>query len=152
MQTYGSIIPGGPTLARLLPRSAAEAWQPPPLSREAKRRLAAVRWYEEHGKQASLTARHFGLSRSTFHTWLKRYRELGLRGLEDRSRRPRRVRRPAWDADLQTRVLKLREAYPRWGKDKLTPILRREGIMVSFPWPDASSAGSDGKAAYRQRA
>ena len=130
MQTYGSIIPGGPTLARLLPRSATEA-RDPLLSREARKRLAAVRWYEEHGKNASLTARHFGLSRSTFHTWLKRYRELGLRGLEDRSRRPRRVRRPTWDNDLEMKVLKLRGTYPRWGKDKLTPILRREGIAVS---------------------
>lgn len=130
MQTYGSIIPGGPTLARLLPRSASEA-RDPPLSREARKRLTAVHWYEDHGKNASLTARHFGLSRSTLHSWLKRYKQSGFRGLEDRSRRPHRVRRPTWDGDLEIRVLKLREAFPRWGKDKLTPILRREGVTVS---------------------
>lgn len=131
MQTYGSIIPGGPTLARLLPKSAAEARDPPPASREAKKRLTAMQWYEARGRNASLTARHFGVSRSTLHVWLKRYKEGGVRGLEDRSRRPRRVRQPTWSSELQASVLTLREAYPRWGKDKLTPILKREGVQVS---------------------
>jgi transposase InsO family protein len=131
MQTYGSIIPGGPTLARLLPGLAAEGRQESHLSREAARRLKAVRWYEDRGKNASLTARHFGLSRSTLHVWLKRHGESGARGLEDRSRRPRKVRQPTWSAGLEVRVLELRQAYPRWGKDTLTPILRREGVEVS---------------------
>ena len=132
MQTYGSIIPGGPTLGRLLPKAAGEARgaRPPP-SRETKRRQVALLWYEAHGRNASLTARHFCVSRSTLHSWLKRYREAGDRGLEDRSRRPRRIRRPTWNAALEARVLALRQENPRWGKDKLTPILRREGISVS---------------------
>jgi putative transposase len=131
MQTYGSIIPGGPTLARLLPKAAGEAAERQPATREAKKRLAAVQWYEARGKNASLTARHFGVSRSTLQTWLKRYREAGVRGLEDRSRRPRRVRQPTWSAELEANVLALRQANPRWGKDVLTPLLRREGIAVS---------------------
>jgi transposase InsO family protein len=90
-----------------------------------------VRWYEAHGKNASLTVRHFALSRSTLHVWLKRYQQTGARGLEDRSRRPRKLRQPTWSADLEAAVLKLREANPRWGKDVLTPILRREGTNVS---------------------
>ena len=132
MQTYGSIIPGGPTLGRLLPDLAAEGRQELQLSPDARRRLKAVRWHEEHGGNASLTARHFAYSRSTFHVWLKRYKAMGIRGLEARSRRPRRVRQPTWDAALEARVLKLREENPCWGKDKLTPILRREGVQVSI--------------------
>lgn len=131
MQTYGSIIPGGPTLGRLLPMVVAEGRQEAQLSSNARRRLKAVRWYEEHGRDASRTARHFAYSRSAFHVWLKRYEAAGPRGLEDRSRRPRHVRQPTWTMELQTAVLRLREAQPRWGKDKLTPILRREGIDVS---------------------
>lgn len=131
MQTYGSIIPGGPTLGRLLPAVAAKGRQEAQLSSNARRRLKAVRWYEEHGRNASLTARHFAYSRSAFHVWLKRYQADGPRGLEDRSRRPRRIRQPTWTKELQMAVLRLREAQPRWGKDKLTPILRREGIDVS---------------------
>jgi transposase len=131
MQVYGSIIPGGPTLARLLPKAAAKAREPRPVTREAKRRLRAVHWYEARGRNASLTARHFGVSRSSLHTWLKRYQEAGIGGLADRSRRPRRVRQPTWSAALAARVLTLRQENPRWGKDMLTPILRREGTVVS---------------------
>jgi transposase InsO family protein len=131
MQTYGSIIPGGPTLARLLPQAASKASDVGPLSRDVKRRLAVVRWYQDHGKNASLTARHFGISRSSLHVWLRRYQQQGQRGLEDRSRRPRRLRQPTWSPELEARVLALREENPRWGKDTLTPILRREGSQVS---------------------
>jgi putative transposase len=131
MQTYGSIIPGGPTLGRLLPQQARAAREPPPLSRQVKHRLEVIRWCEAHAGNVAFTARHFGHSRSTVYTWRRLYEQAGLRGIEDRSRRPRHVRQPTWSADLEARVLALREAYPRWGKDKLTPILRRDGSTVS---------------------
>jgi transposase InsO family protein len=130
MQTYGSIIPGGPTLARMLPKAASEA-RDPPVGRETKKRLAAIRWHEAHGRRVSLTARHFGLSRSTVYDWLRRYEREGIRGLEDRSRRPRNVRQSTWSKDLEHAVLDLREAHPRWGKDKLVVLLRQQGLTVS---------------------
>ena len=131
MQTYGSIIPGGPTLARLLPKGASEARDRRPLSRDAKRRLAAIQWHEAHGESAALTARHFGLSRSTVYEWLKRHERYGAQGLENRSRRPRRLRQPTWSAELEKAVLDLRQANVCWGKDKLVVLLRREGWSVS---------------------
>ena len=130
MNVYGSIIPGAATLARLLPEGARAAREPRPASREAKRRQAVLDWHQEHGRSVSLTARHFGYSRSTIYELLKRSKPGGP-GLEDRSRRPRRVRQPTWSAELEARVLKLRLENPRWGKDTLTPILRREGTDVS---------------------
>lgn len=131
MQTYGAIIPGGPSLARLLPGLAAEGRQEVQLSPAARRRLKAVRWYEEHRHNASLTARHFDYSRSAFHVWLKRYKAAGARGLEDKSRRPHRVRQPSWTAALAEAVRALREAHPRWGKDKLVVLLRGQGHQAS---------------------
>lgn len=131
MNVYGSILPGAAALAHLLPKGGRAARDEPRLSREAKKRLAAIRWYEAHAKNASRTARHFGVSRSTFHAWLRGYRQHGPRGLEDRSRRPCNVRQPTWDAELEAKVLRLREENPCWGKDKLTPILRRQGVVVS---------------------
>lgn len=130
MQTYGSIIPGGPTLARILPKAAGEA-RDPPLSRETKRRLAVLGWHAAHGERVSLTARHFGLSRSTLYDWLRRRARDGTRGLEQRSRRPRNVRQPTWSKDLEQAVLKLRTKHPRWGKDKLVVLLRLQGLTVS---------------------
>ena len=142
MQVYGSIIPGGATLARLLPQQAAEARaeQRRALSRaspeavlsgRAKCRLNVIRWHEGHGRNVTRTANHFNYSRPTIHAWLERYRRAGPKGLEDRSRRPLRLRTPTWSGDLERRVLALREQFPRWGKDKLVILLRREGVDVS---------------------
>jgi transposase InsO family protein len=91
----------------------------------------AISWHETHGKRVSLTARHFGLSRSTVYDWCKRYEQRGVRGLEDRSRRPRNVRQPTWSKELEQAVLTLRGAHPRWGKDKLAVLLRDQGHQAS---------------------
>lgn len=132
MSVYGSIIPGGPTLARLLPSLAAEGRREGEISRSAQRRLNAVRWYEEKsGRNISRTARYFGYRRATIHDWLKRYKASGVKGLEDRSRRPKQVRRPSWSADLVAAVQQLREGRPRWGKDKLAVLLRNQGFEAS---------------------
>jgi len=101
------------------------------LSREAHRRLLWFDYYEAHGRNAALTCRYFGLSRQTFYRWKRRYDPQALRTLEDRSHRPQRRRRPTWKAEQAERVRRLREQYPRWGKDKLAVLLRREGWAVS---------------------
>src|SRR3989304_5388569 len=36
------------------------------LSKEAKHRLRMMQWYDEHGRNAALTCRHFGISGDTF--------------------------------------------------------------------------------------
>jgi transposase InsO family protein len=126
MQVYGSILPGAATLARLLPQGTREAREAKPAPREAARRRKILDWHERNGRRVSLTARHFGYSRSTIYALLERRGDLA-----DRSRRPKRVRQPTWSAELEARVLALRQENPRWGKDTLTPILRREGIELS---------------------
>src|SRR4030067_230132 len=67
----------------------------------------------------------------SFYRWRRRYAPHNLRTLEARSRRPRRLRQPSWSPELAQAVLRLREEYPRWGKDKLLVLLRREGWSVS---------------------
>src|SRR3990170_3804119 len=73
MQVYGSILPGAASLARLLPSLAAEGRAEVTRSRKGKLRLKMIRWHDEHGRQASRTAHHFGFSRPTIHAWLKRF-------------------------------------------------------------------------------
>ncbi len=103
----------------------------PYLSRDARRRLAMVDWHRAHGANVSLTARHFGIGRSTVYRWLDRFDRLHLETLEDRSSAPRRRRRPTWTVDQVRAVRAIRERYPRWGKDKLRVLLRRIGIVLS---------------------
>jgi len=43
----------------------------------------------EKGEKISALCRHFGVSRTTPHKWLKRFRERGYEGLEELSRRPK---------------------------------------------------------------
>lgn len=71
------------------------------------------------------------MPRSTLYRWQRRLKQEGNRGLEPRSRRPKHLRRPTWSPELEQTVLRVREEYPRWGKDKLVILLRREGVQVS---------------------
>src|SRR5260221_7499652 len=88
-------------------------------------------FYSFNGRNVRRTCRHFGISRQTFYRWKRRFDRHDLTTLEERSHRPRQVRKPTWSADLAQRVLSLRLQYPRWGKDKLVVLLRREKITAS---------------------
>src|SRR5450432_1991739 len=100
------------------------------LSREAKVRLA---WMDFHrqSKNVAHTCRHFGISRQTFYRWRRRYDPYDLTSLEQRSHRPRQCRQPTWAFLLEEKVLRLRLQFPRWGKDKLAVLLRRERLAAS---------------------
>jgi len=101
------------------------------LSRAAQGRLQWMLFYSFNGRNAARTCRHFGISRQTFYRWKRRFGRHDLSTLEEHSHRPRQVRQPTWTAELAERVLTLRQQYPRWGKDKLAVLLRREQRTVS---------------------
>ncbi len=107
------------------------AGRPGELSRAARLRLSWFDYYRGHGGNARLTCRHFGIAPQTFYRWKRRYNPQSLSSLEERSHRPRRLRKPTWSSGLEAEVLKLRETYPRWGKDKLVVLLGRQGVRVS---------------------
>ena len=104
---------------------------PAALSHDAKHRLKVLDWYHAHGGNARLTCRHFSLSPDTFYRWQRRYQPMRLSSLESRSHRPHHLRQPSWPPALAQAVLALRQENPRWGKDKLTPLLRAQGSAVS---------------------
>ena len=54
-----------------------------------------------------------------------------MAGLEPRSRRPRRLRQPQTPLVVVQRIQVLRQQYPRWGREKLRVLLKREGIHIS---------------------
>lgn len=98
---------------------------------EAKRRLKWFDWHELHGKNVSLTCRHFGISRQTFYRWQKRFDRWDLQSLADRSSRPRRVRQRTWTTEEILAVKALREHFPFWGKMKLVVLLAAQGLKLS---------------------
>ena len=101
------------------------------LSRSGQLRLQWMTHYLQQGRKAAFTCRHFGISRQTFYRWWRRYDPHHLTTLEDRSHRPQRLRQPTWTIAQAQAVLALRREYPRWGKDKLGVLLRRQGLRLS---------------------
>ena len=82
-----------------------------------------LRALEPDANMAAL-CREYTISRKTGYKWLKRFREAGIVGLADLSRRPHssplRV-----SGELVLRILELRIAHPRWGPRKLRAVLAR---------------------------
>ncbi len=89
------------------------------LSKKAKDRLEWMLWYEAHDQNATVTARHFGISRKCFHAWKGRFDESNLRTLEEASRAPKKRRTRMITPDQEQNVIALRKEFPRYGKDKL---------------------------------
>ncbi len=98
------------------------------VSRPAQGRLQWMLFYYFNGRNAARTCRRFGISRQTFYRWKRRFDRHDLTTLEERSHRPRQLRKPTWSAELVERVLALRKQYPRWGKDKLVVLLRKKTV------------------------
>ncbi len=103
----------------------------PTLSREARARLKYFDYYEKHNRNASLTCRHFGISRQTFYRWKARYNPQDLSTLEDRPSPPKKRRQRSWTTEQVEAVRKMREEYPRWGKEKLKILLEGERVYLS---------------------
>ena len=89
------------------------------------------------GWPAAEVARQFQVSRSTAYKWLRRYREEGPAGLEDRSSRPRRSPQALSATDVEA-ILHAR-TYRKWGPHRIGPltghprstvygVLRRAGV------------------------
>ncbi|MFI6504399.1 IS481 family transposase [Nonomuraea typhae] len=79
------------------------------------------------GVPVTEVAAQFGVSRQSVHTWLNRYREAGLGGLVDRSRRP--VSSPdQMPARVEVVVCELRREHPRWGPVRIAYELGRLGV------------------------
>ncbi len=68
----------------------------------------------------------FGISRKTGYKWLKRFREGGVSGLLDRSRRPHRSpgRSPV---EIEAMVVDVRQQHPAWGGRKIKAFLENKG-------------------------
>ena len=79
-------------------------------------RLKMVKRAQEIGN--SQTAREFETTRLTVRKWVRRYREQGLRGLEDRSRAPKHIPHKT-PKDIENRVIELRKTHPAWGPERL---------------------------------
>jgi transposase InsO family protein len=79
--------------------------------------------------------RRFGISRPTGYKLVQRVQAEGVAGLVARSRRPH-TSPGQTPADVEQRVVALRDAQPTWGGQKLRTRLQRDGLA---PLPAAST-------------
>lgn len=124
MTIYGSTLPGAASIAR----SSALVES---LTERARYKIRVLDWHREHGKNVSLTARHFAIGRASIHRWIKRLKYYGPIGLNERSRRPKKTRDPTTSWNIIIRTVQLRKQYPTWSKYKIKALLERENIQVS---------------------
>jgi transposase InsO family protein len=118
---FGIILPG-----------ISRVRDPVKLSKPAKQRLKWVDYYRQHGDNARLTSRHFGIHHRTFYRYYDRFKQQGLKGLENLSKRPVRVRQPTTPLTHVDLVRRLRTLNPEYSKYKLAVILKRDhGVVLS---------------------
>ena len=104
-------------------------------------RLEFVRLAQQGDLSVAELCRRFGISRETGFQYLRRYRESGVEGLKDRSRRPHRSpRRTAPEIEAGTWMI--RPDPPRRNRQATVWVFGRS--------PDASGRAAAHKAAINQ--
>ena len=99
------------------------------LSPEAGLRLEwMIFYYKVSGQKATLTCKHFGISRKTFYKWLNRFQGSleDVWALKERSRAP--IGKRQWEVSPmeEVRIIKLRKEHMHYGKKKLKVLYRRK--------------------------
>ncbi len=79
------------------------------------------------GEKMAVVCRDFGISRKTGYKIFNRYRDIGVEGLQDRSRRPQRYANQL-PFQVERSILQLKREYPNWGAPKI-----REKLLREFP-------------------
>ena len=102
------------------------------LSKDALCRLLWIDWYYTHDKNAELTCRHFGISKSVFYRWFNRFNKGNLRTLEfdTKTRRPNKLREMTTPLWIRNKVYEVRKDDPEKSKYEIQAELKEEGISV----------------------
>lgn len=84
------------------------------------------------GEKMAVLCREFDISRKTGHKIFNRYKECGLQGLTDRSRRPyRQANRLPFQ--VEKLIVRLKNEHPGWGAPKIREKLRRLHSEMTLP-------------------
>lgn len=79
------------------------------------------------GENIAAVCREFGISRKTGYKIFNRYKDIGLQGLEDRSRTPYRYANKL-PFQVEKAILSIKQDHPSWGAPKI-----REKLLKQFP-------------------
>lgn len=114
-------------------RDLADYWH---ISENAKHRLEWLIFYHSVGnKDATKTARYFGIAPKTFHKWKARFNPRVIQSLEEKSRAP--INRRTWQVtpSEEQRMVTLRnETQRKWGKAKLKVLYQQRYKETVSTW------------------
>jgi len=84
------------------------------------------------GEKMAVLCREFEISRKTGYKIFNRYKDCGVEGLTDRSRRPYRHARQL-PFQIEKAIIQLKQEHPSWGAPKLRERLRRKHSELQCP-------------------
>ena len=84
------------------------------------------------GEKMAVLCREFDISRKTGYKLFARYKDCGVEGLSDRSRRPyRHANRLPFQ--IETLIVQLKKEHPSWGAPKIREKIRRRHKEIQLP-------------------
>ncbi len=84
------------------------------------------------GEKMAVLCREFEISRKTGYKIYSRYKDCGVQGLTDRSRRPYRHARQL-PFQIEKAIVQLKQEHPSWGAPKIRERLRRAHDEIRCP-------------------
>jgi transposase len=84
------------------------------------------------GEKMAVLCREFDISRKTGYKIFTRYKDCGIEGLTDRSRRPYRHARQL-PFQIEKAIIQLKSEHPSWGAPKIRERLRRKHSDIHCP-------------------
>jgi transposase-like protein len=91
---------------------------------EAKRKEKILTFWSKHGLQPTIDA--YGVSRPALYLWKQKLKQDKgkLESLNNKSRRPSTVRKRRIPTEIETFIISQRREHPRFGKEKLSELLK----------------------------
>jgi len=99
----------------------------------AEFRLRAVKLYLEEGYPSRVLCEELGIGHSTLNKWVKRFREEGEAGLEDRPMHPKRNPPKRVSPAVKAKAVELKKEDPKRGSRRISDLLRRFHLMKASP-------------------
>ena len=84
------------------------------------------------GEAMASICREYGISRKTGYKIWERYRECGLKGLNDRSRRPYKQANQL-PFQIEKMIVQIKKEKPNWGARKIRELLRKRISGIQLP-------------------
>ena len=98
---------------------------------EIDRRYNLIHEKEWTGETVSIICKRYGTSRRTYYKWKNRYKQKGIDGLSDLSRRPHNIKYNKLTSEIQETILDLR-LTKRFGCSRINFRLKRSiGLSLS---------------------